>query len=381
MMKKEKAANNGAKRIEGSINLKKYLISGVLFGFFFPVIALSIDMIHKEIVLSVRGILELHRINPIHYIIDCAPLVLGGLFYWLGKKLLIEKENVENIIETQLKIKIDSTKFAVELSKGNYDSDSSILNKNDELCQALMSLQTSLQENEIKDKKRKEDDDKRNWLREGLADFADVLRKDNDNLENLSYHVISSLVKYLDAELGGVFLIEDKEGEKSLKMTACFAYDRRKYFEKSLGWGEGLIGTAIIEKLPVYMTKLPEEYLEITSGLGDSPPGCLMISPLISNQEVFGAIEIASFNNFEDHHKELIESLSEDFASTISSVLINIKTASLLEDFKKQSETMTENEEMMRINMEEAQNSFEEYEKKNKELEKEIASLKKKLEG
>ena len=59
-----------------------------------------------------------------------------------------------------------------------------------------------------------------------------------------------------------------KENNKYLEQTACYAYDCKKFANKRLEWGEGLIGTCVLEKQTIYLTAIPDSYMEITSGLG-----------------------------------------------------------------------------------------------------------------
>ena len=56
------------------------------------------------------------------------------------------------------------------------------------------------------------------------------------------------------------------------------------------------------------MTAIPQNYMEITSGLGGANPGCLLIVPLKLENDVLGVIEIASLNVFDK-----IEISSTDF--------------------------------------------------------------------
>jgi PAS domain S-box-containing protein len=199
-----------------------------------------------------------------------------------------------------------------------------------------------------------ETEKKRNWTTEGLAKFIEILRSKNDDVKALGETIISHIVKYMNANQGSLYILnDDDKNDICLELIGCYAYDRKKFLTHKVALGSGLLGQAVLEKGIVYMKNLPNDYLKITSGLGGALPKNLMIVPLLMNEKVYGAIELASFQTFEDHHREFIQKLAESIASTVSSVRINHQTRKLLEDTQAQAEQMRSQEEEMRQNMEE----------------------------
>ncbi|MFO8067729.1 MAG: GAF domain-containing protein [Bacteroidales bacterium] len=262
----------------------------------------------------------------------------------------------------------ETANFAIEIGKDNLNAKLNTRGEDDVLGNALVQMRESLVNAEQDNKKRKKEEDNRNWISQGLANFADILRLDNDDMYEMSYNIISNLVKYLNANQGGIFLLnEEDKNDVFLEQTACYAYSRRKFNEKKIKLGETLVGACFLEKKPKYLKNIPDSYLEITSGLGEASPGYLYITPLVVNDIIIGVIEIASFYNFDKHHLEFIDNVSEDIAGAISSVKTNLQTAYLLKKSEEQAEEMRRKEEEMRQTIEDLSLKQEEMKRDNQQ--------------
>ncbi len=294
-------------------------------------------------------------INPIKYI--------NSVFIKLGKGELPEdrhyKFNRDEIGEMadsadKLVYGLKSTSaFAENIGKGNYDAVYTPLSANDVLGNALLEMRVNLA-------KVAEGERRRSWANEGLVKFSELL-KQNTEIDVLSDTIISNLVKYMQANQGGIFIVEDsmaqansngRKYESYLKLIACYAWDRKKYLEQRIFKGDGLAGQAWQEKGTIYMTDVPEGYVRITSGLGEANPDSILIVPLKINDEIFGIIEIASFRRLEQFEIEFVEKVAESIASTLASVKINERTQRLLAESTQNTLRMKNQEELMQQNME-----------------------------
>ncbi len=224
--------------------------------------------------------------------------------------------------------------------------------------------------------KASQEDRQRSWATQGIAATEEILRLYNKSLDELAYKVIAHLIKYLNANQGGIFILnDDDESQPFLELKGMIAFDRKKYLEKRIEVGQGMVGQVFREKVTTFMTDIPANYIHITSGLGDAPPGCLTLVPLKMEDQVIGVMEIASFSPFKPHEVTFLEKVAESIASTIISSKNNERTQNLLQESQELTEQMRAQEEEVRQNMEEMQATQEEMRRQQSEIEQKEANL------
>lgn len=285
-----------------------------------------------------------------------------------------------NRLTTGLK---ETTQFANEVGRGNLDSDFNKLSENDELGTALLNMRDSLKTSEEERRKQQQEEKIRNWQSSNIAKFSEILRYNTDDMAEYSYQIISNLVDLVNANQGGLFLLVENNNTDEhhyLELMASYAYNRRKFVDKKILVGEGIVGQCVLEKEPTYLNSIPKNYLTIASGLGQSEPRYLYVQPLIFNEKVYGVVEVAAFDEFLPQYIEFILKISESIASALANIKINIKTSELLEESKEKSEQLTVHEEEMRQNMEELNATQEEMNYKLERAYSEIERLEKLLE-
>jgi len=322
-------------------------------------------------------IITVPLIAPIFAITERLKIMARGELDKIEKVNTKRKDELGEMIEAMNLVGeslTEKTKFAEQIGNGDLDADIKLLSENDTLGKALVNMRDNLKVAKKIEEEFKADDKKRQWANKGYAFFAELLRKNNENLEELSNEIIKNVVKYVDANQGGIFL-QDKNEENYLNLVSAYAYDRKKYIESKIEKGEGLVGTCYVEAQNIYLTEIPDGYVNITSGLGDANPTALLLVPLKNDNEVIGVMEIASFKEFEDYKIEFIEKLASTIASTILTVENNEKTNLLLEQTNQQAEEMRSQEEEMRQNMEELIATQEESEKRSSEARELFSAL------
>ena len=260
---------------------------------------------------------------------------------------IIIQNSIENLKKTSTFIKrIAGGDYSVNwegLSAENAD-----LNK-DNLTGDLIKMRDQM-------KKVKEADERRIWSTEGLAKFSDVTRSNQHDIEKLANEVIRFLTKHLQAQQGSLFLLHDEENDEPyLSLAACYAFDKKKFLEKRIELGSGLVGQAYLEGSTIVLKEIPNGYIKITSGMGDATPTSLIIVPMKYNDRVEAVLELASFNEFQPHEIEFLEKAGEVIASSVYSTKTNERTTKLLASTQQQTEMLKAQEEELRQNMEEMQ--------------------------
>lgn len=264
--------------------------------------------------------------------------------------------------------------FAQNIGNGNLNADFEPLSNEDELGNSLLEMRDSLQRVAQKEQREK-------WLTEGYTQFAEILRRNNDDIQTLALEIITHLVKKLGANQGGLFLLQDlnnlqESEEQYLEMIACYAYDRQKIMKKRVKVGEGLLGQSFQESDTLNIREIPENYMHITSGLGEASPSNILLVPLKTNDITLGVVELASFNTFDDTSVEFVEKVSESIAVTFFTVTNNLQTKALLKESRELTQQMREKEEEMRQNVEELEATQEEMSRSEKELKRVLLDAK-----
>lgn len=257
--------------------------------------------------------------------------------------------------------------FAAQIKAGDLTASYSVRHDQDMLGKALLDIK----ENLITIKK---EDEERNWAAEGLATFVNVLQS-STQVKTLSNDIIVNLVRIVKANQGALFLTMEDQGQVFLEMQACYAYNRSKHISHRVAPGEGLAGQVFLEKETLYLREVPDNFVRITSGLGESNPRFILIVPLIMNDNVVGILELAGFKDFRTHEIKFVEKIAESIAFTMSTMKSANQTQSMLREMNEQAEQMRAQEEELRQNQEELQATQETISRKYDALFKKLGEL------
>ncbi len=209
------------------------------------------------------------------------------------------------------------------------------------------------------------------WLNSNMARFTGMLQGERD-LETVSRLIMSELTPLVGSQHGAFFMMESPGGEGDdfeLRLIASYGYKQRKNVPTKFKIGEALVGQAALEQKSILVTQAPDDYVRITSGLGEGAPVNVIVLPVLFEDQVMAIIELASFQRFTPVQQAFLEQLSESIGVVLNTIQANMRTEELLQ----QSQQLTQE---LQSQSEELQAQQEELQQTNKELEEQAASLK-----
>ena len=119
------------------------------------------------------------------------------------------------------------------------------------------------------------------WLKTNLAKISGMLQGQRD-LQTVSRLIMSELTPVVSAQHGAFFLAQaSDDADPELALIASYGYKNRKTVANHFKLGEGLVGQAALEKKTILITQAPDDYIKITSGLGEAAPVNIIVIPVL----------------------------------------------------------------------------------------------------
>ena len=186
------------------------------------------------------------------------------------------------------------------------------------------------------------------WLKTNLERFTRRLQGQRD-LSTVSNMILSELTPLVSAQHGVLYALTDPgDGDEPiLQFQAGYGYKERKHLSNSFRLGEGLVGQCALEKERILLTKVPADYIQISSGLGEATPLNIIVLPILFEGSVRAVIELASFETFSATHQALLDQLTESIGLVLHTVAATSVTDKLLEQSLSQAQELQSRQEQL----------------------------------
>jgi HAMP domain-containing protein/signal transduction histidine kinase/DNA-binding response OmpR family regulator len=222
----------------------------------------------------------------------------------------------------------------------------------DRVNEMIANLRATTQENAEQD-----------WLKTNLARISNAMQGQRD-LQTVSRMLMSEISPLVGGQHGAFFLIDDSR----LELLASYGYQRRKNISNRFAFGEGLPGQAALEMKSILVTNAPDDYVKVTSGLGEAKPVNLIVLPILFEDQVLAVIELASLTPFSEVDLAFLDQLAEQIGVVLSTIIANRRTEELLDDQRRLTHELQAQSEELQAQQDELRRS-------NTELEEQAQSL------
>ncbi|GAB3678842.1 HAMP domain-containing protein [Actinocorallia lasiicapitis] len=206
------------------------------------------------------------------------------------------------------------------------------------------------------------------WLKTNLARIGGLMQGHRDLLQ-VAQLIMNELTPTVSAQYGALYLAEQPTGgEPELVLKAGFGISVSANGDVRFGLGEGIVGQTAMERRTILIQSAPADYIRIKSGLGEAAPSSVIVMPIVFEDQVLGAIELASFGGFTPVHLDFFDQFTETMGVTINAIIANARTESLLAESQRLTQELQERSD-------ELQRQQAELRRSNTELEEKAALL------
>ena len=213
-----------------------------------------------------------------------------------------------------------------------------VSDSNDETADVLIAMEKmrlALQARAIHDQQRDEEQTR-------IASLVDITRGDMETLD-LCQKIIRHIAPLLHAQVGAFYILEQEQ----LKLVSTFAYVFRKDLSNSFKIGEGIIGQVALEKNQVMLSDVPENYLSISTSLGEAAPRYIVITPILYNDILYGILELGFISEPRQADLNFLNKAGENIAQSLASAQARENINKMLVKTREQAEKLSQQQEIM----------------------------------
>ncbi|MEU6708846.1 HAMP domain-containing protein [Streptomyces wuyuanensis] len=200
------------------------------------------------------------------------------------------------------------------------------------------------------------------WLKTNLARISGLMQGHRD-LAVVAELVMDELTPLVSAQYGAFYLAEETQDGAELRLVGSYGRPAGAPAEDRFRLGESLVGQAARSRRTIAADNVPGDYV-ISSGLGRTTPGSLIVLPVVVDEQVLGVIELASFTPFTAVHRDFLGQLMEMIGVNVNTIVANARTDELLGESQRLATELQSRSEELQVQQEELQRSNAELEEK-----------------
>ncbi|MDX8384239.1 MAG: response regulator [Ghiorsea sp.] len=239
----------------------------------------------------------------------------------LGKALKQMTENLRLV-----------AKNTAALATGDYTQTIEVKGEYDQLGRSVAELNRVLQENDLENSSQ-------NWLKSNLTELGRSMQKQN-SLQALCKKIMLELPRIVGAKHATLFVYQ--ASQELLTLEASYAYTQRKSISNRYKLGEGLIGQCALENQPIVLTQAPDDYIQVSSALGECSPKEIIVLPLSDDRGLVGVVELASLTPFTPIQHDFLTQIATSIGIALRFVMNSSETTELLVESERMTSELQE---------------------------------------
>jgi signal transduction histidine kinase/AmiR/NasT family two-component response regulator len=171
-------------------------------------------------------------------------------------------------------------------------------------------------------------------LKTNLAKFSGMMQGQR-SITAVAQLIMSELTPLVGAQYGTFFMMDGEGDLASLNLIASYAFTSRKNVANIYRLKEGLIGQCAFEKKKILLPRVPDDYIAISSSLGESKPLTVIVLPVLFEGELKAVIELASFEPFSQNYLNFLDQLMDSIGVVLNMIASTMRTEELLQELKR----------------------------------------------
>ncbi len=139
-----------------------------------------------------------------------------------------------------------------------------------------------------------------------------------ETLEEFGNQLLINISKQYELVIG--LIHARKPEDEEFHVVSRYAYYTEE-LPKPFKEGETIPGQVAKDKTTLHISDLPDNYVTVISGLGNSNPKHMLFVPIIYNDKTIGIIELGAFKAYESYDKKVYKHLSSAIRDSFYSLL------------------------------------------------------------
>ncbi|NRA55520.1 MAG: response regulator [Gammaproteobacteria bacterium] len=207
------------------------------------------------------------------------------------------------------------------------------------------------------------DKESKRWLQDGIESLSQTMRG-NQISTDLADNIVAFFSNHLNAKVGSLYIFKNQE----LELIGGYAFVPH-FGNQIIELGDGLIGQVAQSKKSNVLTELPEDYVSISSSMGEIQPRTLLIYPIMKEDQVIAVLELGWLTEMHPQTYDLLNSTCESVATALGIAESHNRLQTLLDQSQQQMEELQVREEELRAINDEVEQRSSQLAQSQKELE------------